>query len=87
MITLTIGDKCYFETVHDGLIPCVMIAPTPRPASEHAIHGVTLRVTRNGHTGYKAGDLIETTPRHAIPRAAVRRWKYSTTILPYTVES
>ncbi len=88
MITLRIGDSCYFETVRDGLVPCKFIARTPRTAPDNVQPDfVTLKVTRNGRTCYKAGELIETTPRHAIPRAAVRRRRYSTIILPYIVES
>lgn len=79
MITLRPGDSCYFETVRDGLVPCKMVSRVDRT--------VTLKVTRNGRTCYKAGEIIETTPRHAIPRAAVWRRRYKTLILPYTVES
>ena len=79
MITLKPGDSCYYETVRDGLVPCKMVSRVDLT--------VTLKVTRNGRTCYRAGEIIETTPRHAVPRAAVCRRKYATYILPYIVES
>jgi hypothetical protein len=78
MIILRSGDSCYFETVRDGLVPCKVVSIDQAVPSN-----ITLRVTRNGRTGYKAGETIITTSHHAIPRSAVRRHKYSTTILPY----
>jgi hypothetical protein len=86
VIILEIGDLCYFETVRDGLIPCRMIEPTASmyTPDTHFTARVTLKVTR-GRAGYRTGEVIETTPLHSIPRAAVVRHRYSTSILPYEV--
>lgn len=76
MIELRTGELCYFETVRDGLVPCRML-------SVDSYH-ITLKVTGN-RAGYRVGELIGTTPMHAIPRGAVRRRKYATVILPYEI--
>ena len=79
MTILKSGDAAWFETVRDGLVPCkVLSIDACKPAN------VMVRVTGD-HAAYRRGDEITSTSLHVIPRGAIRRHKFYTTILPFKV--
>jgi hypothetical protein len=85
METLTSGAKAYLDSF-TGLIPCKVLSivgnSTPFASSTHC---VTVEITGNGRA-YKKGQQETTNSIRVIPRKAIRRRKYSTTIRLYKVQ-
>ena len=83
--TLRKGDKAFYDSFL-GLVPCKVDCIAGRSGIASASQIVTVTVTAN-HGAYKRGETVVTSGLHVVPRNAVQRRAYSTTILPYGIEA
>ena len=68
------GDLAYIDSIKAGLVPCKVISIAGRD--------VTVRVTADRY-GYDRGAVVTLYCLQVIPRGAVHRRRYTTTIGPY----
>lgn len=68
------GDLAYIDSVKGGLVPCKVISIKGRD--------VTVRVTADRY-GYNKGTVVTLYCLQIVPRGAVHRRRYTTTIGPY----
>lgn len=81
MLTLETGCLAYYDCF-TGFIPCWITAINGPVGVPSTAQRVTIKITaRKG--AYKRGEVIETSGIHVVPRGALRRGKYCTTIRPY----
>ncbi len=83
MRTLAIGTLAYYDSMRSGLVPCKVTKITQ---DEHGRVTVTAKVTATRYA-YDRGETIDGSATWIVPRSAVLRRKYGSTILPYEVQS
>ena len=70
----------YFDSITQGLVPCQVVA-----MGNDELHGLWIRVRFTASRGpWRRGEVTTWTGRSIVPRHAVKRRKYSSTILPYS---
>lgn len=83
--TLRTGAPAYFDSMRCGLVPCRVLSVEGFPGRPSTAQ--TVRVQFTGTRGaFKRGETWITTGLHAVPRAAIIRRRYSTSIGFYVVE-
>lgn len=95
---LKVGTMAYYDTLRSGLVPCKVVSITEDKPGKQGLHfelskgGIpqryraNIRITTGAHCGYRKGELLVTHAYHVVPRVCIKRRRYSTYILPYTVE-
>lgn len=70
MLTLKIGDLAYFDSF-SGMIPCKVLGITGRSGIASTAQVVAFKLTAC-RGAYKAGEQLECSGLHVVPRKAVR---------------
>jgi hypothetical protein len=82
--TLKAGCLAYYDTTFSGLVP-VRVVSVSRSEIPTGFYVVKAKVTED-HAAWRKGDEVESSSRWIVPRSAIKRRKYSTSILPYEVQ-
>lgn len=85
MPVLKAGGLACYETISCGLVPCKVEKVSAHENSGCVFKEATFTVTAS-RGPYKRGEVLTVLTTSVVPRAAVRRRKYGTYILPYNVE-
>lgn len=82
-LNLSVGCLAYFDTFA-GLVPCVVKAisgTSPNPISSVEVQ---FKITAD-RGAYRKGELLKSSSLWVVPRGAIRRRQYQSTIGHYTV--
>lgn len=84
-LTLKAGDRAFFDCF-TGLVPCRVLSITGKTGPASTAQNVHFKVTKD-MGAYHTGEVMESFGLHVVPRQALIKRQYSTTIGYYEVEA